>query len=63
MVRPAPVKATTDPVRAAKRLMTDDNFFVGVLYQGERDPYEESSEEATCKLDSLESEFQLPGLL
>ncbi|MAF07103.1 MAG: 2-oxoglutarate synthase [Acidiferrobacteraceae bacterium] len=61
MVRPAPVKATADPVRAARRLITDDNFFVGVLYQGERDPYQESSEEAICKLDYLESEFQVPG--
>ncbi len=62
MVRPAPVEATTDPVRAAKRLMTDDNFFVGVLYRGERDPYDESSVEATCELSSLESEFKIHDL-
>ena len=37
--RPAPVEATSDPASAARRLMTDDGFNLGVLYRGEREPY------------------------
>ncbi len=32
LVHPAPVEPTDDPARAARRLMTDDSFFTGVLY-------------------------------
>lgn len=39
IVRPAPVEATSDGARAARRLMTDDGFNIGVLYRGEREPY------------------------
>ncbi|MDH5223085.1 MAG: thiamine pyrophosphate-dependent enzyme, partial [Betaproteobacteria bacterium] len=39
MVHPAPVAATDDPGRAARRLMTDDGFNVGVLYKGKRPAY------------------------
>jgi len=38
-VRPAPVAATDDPARAAKRLMSDDGLNIGVLYAGTRRPY------------------------
>jgi len=38
-VRPAAVAATDDPARAARRLMTDDGFNIGVLYRGNRAPY------------------------
>lgn len=38
-VRPAPVRETDDPARAARRLMTDDGFNCGVLYRGNRRPY------------------------
>jgi 2-oxoglutarate ferredoxin oxidoreductase subunit beta len=31
MVHPAPVDPTDDPARAARRMMTDDGFNVGVL--------------------------------
>jgi len=33
LIHPAPVEATDDPARAARRLMTDDSFFTGVLYR------------------------------
>lgn len=39
-VHPAPVEATDDPARAARRIMTDDGFNIGVLYRGRRDAYD-----------------------
>ena len=38
-VHPAPVDPTDNPARAARRIMTDDSFNIGVLYKGSRDPY------------------------
>jgi len=61
-VRPSPVEPTSDPVRAARRLMTDDNFFVGVLYRGEREPYQEPVVELQSELSALESEFEVRDL-
>jgi 2-oxoglutarate ferredoxin oxidoreductase subunit beta len=40
MVHPASVPYTDDPGRAARRLMTDDGYNVGVLYKGNRPPYQ-----------------------
>jgi len=37
--RPAPVDPTEEIGRAARRLMTDDGFNLGVLYVGNRKPY------------------------
>ena len=39
MVHPAAVEPTDDPARAARRIMTDDGFNVGVLYKGRRKPF------------------------
>ena len=39
VVRPASVEPTADPVRATRRLMTDDGFNIGVLFKGDRQPY------------------------
>ncbi|MCX7891546.1 MAG: 2-oxoacid:ferredoxin oxidoreductase subunit beta [Burkholderiales bacterium] len=39
-VRPSPVPATDDAAKAARRLMTDDGFNIGVLYKGDRPPYQ-----------------------
>ncbi len=36
----ASVPMTDDPVRAARRVMTDDGFNIGVLYAGNRPPYQ-----------------------
>jgi len=38
-VHKASVEATSDPGRAARRIMTDDGFNLGVLYRGERKPF------------------------
>ena len=35
LVHPAPVEPTDDPGRAARRLLTDDSFFTGVLYHNQ----------------------------
>jgi len=39
VVRKAPVPYTTDPSHAARRIMTDDGFNLGILYRGDRKPY------------------------
>ncbi len=56
---PAPVAATDDPVRAARRIMTDDGFNIGVLYAGRRAPYQAVVHEGTGRVDELEAEFAL----
>lgn len=44
MVHPSPVEATSDSAQAARRLMTDDGFNIGVLYRGDREPYKLSQQ-------------------
>jgi len=57
IVRPAPIEATTDPAAAARRLMTDDNFYLGVLYKGSRAPFEVDMAEQPMTERELEREF------
>ena len=38
-VHPAPVEPTDDPAKAARRILTDDGFNVGILYRGDRMVY------------------------
>ena len=57
-VRPSPVEPTDDPARAARRLMTDDGFNLGVLYKGDRSPYRPPGP-STRTLAELESGFRL----
>ncbi len=40
-VHPSPVQPTTDASQAARRVMTDDGFNIGVLYKGSREPYQQ----------------------
>jgi 2-oxoglutarate ferredoxin oxidoreductase subunit beta len=56
---PAPVAATDDPVRAARRIMTDDGFNIGVLYAGHRSPYPAVVREGLSRVEELEAEFAL----
>ena len=58
-VRPAAVEATDDPARAARRLMTDDGFNIGVLYTGKRKPYQPTAIRTPLKPSDLEKEFEL----
>ncbi|MGA7326349.1 MAG: 2-oxoacid:ferredoxin oxidoreductase subunit beta [Rhodomicrobium sp.] len=56
LVRNAAVPETDDPGRAARRLMTDDGFNLGVLYRGKRPPYETPPLE-NLPATGLEKEF------
>lgn len=58
-VHRAPVDATDDAARAARRLMTDDGFNLGVLYRGNRPPYRPHGCEQIGELAELEKEFEL----
>lgn len=59
MVRSAPVEPTKDPAVAAKRLMTDDNFFLGTLYKGDRAAYQPELKTTVEHLSELEQGFVL----
>ena len=59
MVHPAAVDPTDDPARAARRLMTDDGFNVGVLYRGSRKPFQPERQASVDSVADLEKEFVL----
>ena len=58
-VHPATVGPTNDPARAARRIMTDDGFNIGVLYAGERTPYPVGGKPARNTVAEIEAEFAL----
>ncbi len=58
MAHPASVAPTDDPARAARRLMTDDGFNIGILYAGNRAPYR-PAEAPRVSPAELEKEFAL----
>ncbi|MBT7951756.1 MAG: 2-oxoacid:ferredoxin oxidoreductase subunit beta [Gammaproteobacteria bacterium] len=58
-VRKAPVEYTTDPSTAARRIMTDDGFNLGILYRGDRPPYTLKTKNGGDKESTLGSEFQI----
>ncbi len=51
------VDSTDDPARAARRVMTDDGFNIGVLYAGRREPYRFSVGQAKTNMAEIEQEF------
>jgi len=55
----AMVDETSDPARAARRLMSDDGFNTGVLYRGDRRPYRLGTEPDPLEVAALEEEFKL----
>ena len=59
MVRPAPVAFTEDPAQAARRIMTDDGFYMGILYKGDRPPYLISNNQHIEDADSMGEEFRV----
>ncbi len=59
VVRPSPVEGTDDPVRAARRVMSDDGLNIGVLFTGNREPYEMNIGRARATVADLEAEFQV----
>ncbi len=59
LVHPAPVEPTDDPARAARRLLTDDAYFTGVLYRGRRVPSEPAPPQTCEEIATLEKEFRI----
>jgi len=58
-VHPAPVGITTDAAKAARRLMTDDGFNIGPLYQGDREPYKQTVGSEIRFERNIDEEFQV----
>ena len=56
-VHPAPVATTDDAARAARRVMTDDGFNIGILYKGSRDKYAQSVVSGVRHERNLDQEF------
>ncbi|HSB26050.1 MAG TPA: 2-oxoacid:ferredoxin oxidoreductase subunit beta [Burkholderiaceae bacterium] len=59
LAHPAAVQATDDAARAARRIMTDDGFNIGVLYAGNRPAYPLMSGQVARPAAELEAEFSL----
>jgi 2-oxoglutarate ferredoxin oxidoreductase subunit beta len=53
------VAATTDAGKAARRLMTDDGFNLGILYRGSRIPFQSAVNAKDVDLSELEKDFEL----
>ena len=58
-VHPAPVAETSDQGKAARRLMTDDGFNLGILYRGNRAPFQPAVSTSDIDLSELEKDFEL----
>ena len=58
---PAAVDPTDDAARAARRIMTDDGFNIGVLYAGSRTPYPLKRAGTPCEPAALEAAFVRRG--
>jgi 2-oxoglutarate ferredoxin oxidoreductase subunit beta len=56
-VHPAPVATTSDPAQAARRVMTDDGFNIGILYKGSRESYTQTVEPNARYERDLDQEF------
>jgi len=57
LAHPAKVGATDDPVRAARRLLTDDGFNIGVLYKGNRPAFGTAAVKSPAAVQDLEKAF------
>ncbi len=58
LAHPAKVAATADPVQAARRILTDDGFNVGVLYKGNRPAFVPSGTKHPVPVQDLEKAFE-----
>jgi len=59
LAHPASVPTTDDAARAARRLMTDDGFNIGILYAGKRAPYRRAADKNPKRVSDLEAQFAL----
>jgi 2-oxoglutarate ferredoxin oxidoreductase subunit beta len=58
-VHPAAVEPTDDPSRAARRIMTDDGYNIGILYRGDRTPYPLGRNPNAEEAAAFDKEFQV----
>jgi 2-oxoglutarate ferredoxin oxidoreductase subunit beta len=56
---PAPMAATSDPAQAARRLLTDEGLYTGILYVGDRPAYQPEMESSIDNIAELDEEFRL----
>lgn len=54
-----PEEATNDLATAASRLFGDDGFYLGILYRGERTPYEPKRSQSALDRATLEQAFEI----
>jgi 2-oxoglutarate ferredoxin oxidoreductase subunit beta len=59
MVRPGNLSSTADPALAARQIFADGGMNLGVLYAGERPPYQPPIGGGSRVPDDLETEFAL----
>jgi len=58
-VHRASVPETDDPARAARRILTDDGMNTGILYRGNRRPYDHYVGEPVDNAAALETKFEI----
>lgn len=58
-VREASVAYTDDPSIAAKRIMTDDGFNLGILYRGDRPAYKQGQTNSSQNIETIDEEFRI----
>ena len=59
IVRPTTLAATQDPAQAARRLMTDDSFYLGTLFKGDRLPFQPELKSTIENVAELEEQFKI----
>jgi 2-oxoglutarate ferredoxin oxidoreductase subunit beta len=59
LAHPAPVEPTDDAARAARRLLTDDSFFTGILYRNSRRPEHSQGPVQNLRASDLSAAFQV----
>lgn len=59
LARPAPVDATDDAAQAARRLLTDDSFFTGILYRNPRRSVQPAAPVQMVRPTELSAAFQV----
>jgi len=59
LAHPAPVEPTDDAARAARRLLTDDSFYTGILYRNPRRPEHSQVPVQNLRASDLSAAFEV----
>lgn len=59
LVKPVQMEATTDPAQAARRLLTDEGLYTGILFRGDRPAYQPRPEPSIDNIAELDEEFRI----